>query len=590
MEAVRIHEKNYNIVLYLDNDKFFGYKFNKDNTIEKIDNNVFKYFNVLTCSNNYSILPNENEYKVVLDNETKFKHYYKDGKEDIEMFFKNNGKELISYQQSNATKAIRNISKAFIIGSTTICLSLGAYHLVELHANKPSNVNINKQEVSVENNIAIDELTHDQLIARVANNDITYEDVKSLIYGSNGLSDEEKEFLCNEDYIKDVLEIINESNLVKYDLLSSLQGINIKSYNDYESNVYGYYNPSTPNTIYIKNYNGLTNKTKDTISHESVHMYQYHYCDYEILKEACAEIASEEYFDVYGINAYNDQIIAVKKLMEIIGPKPVFYYTYTGDFSLIDKEVRPYLSDLEYGQFINSLNYDYNNDNVNNSKLKKLNELIAIMYKNKFNKDIKDDVVMNLLNENNQTLVRYYSNERKITPDNSYYLDKENITTLNMTLNAAIMGEYVIAEEEVKEYVSSDKVYEYLKEHNNKGLIRHCTYVDGFKEEKASYKADGVKVSGYLNNEYIKDASEDDLIKKGIILDCEYYFVKDKKRLSSEEYFNNEYDKNNQINYIQNNLKCYKIVANNGEDIEIYVSPTVYLPTVNERLDNTKIK
>lgn len=592
MEIVRIHEKNYDIVLFLDTNNYYGYKFNKDNTIEKIDRNVFKYFNFLTCSSNFSVLPNIGDYKVVLDNNTNFKHFFKNDSEDYEMFFLNNGKEIISYQSIDINRAIRNISKAFIIGSTTVCLSLGAINLVNANESKLTTnaqpiVVVHQEETSQQK---VNEDDEDKLIAKVASSDITYEDVVNLINSSNNLSKEEKEFLINKRLIEDVLKMVNTTNITKYDVLTSLKDLGIEQYSSDEDNVYGYYKSTTPNKIYVKNYNGINSYIKDTISHEYIHLYQYHYCEYEVLKEATAEIISDEYFEESRINAYSRQVIIVKKLMEIIGPEPVWQYTFTGDFSMIEKNIKPYLSEDQYKLFTSCLSYNYDDDSLNEKKFDNLDILLGIIYNNKYNKNIKEDEIISLYDNPNVQVRRYYFNNDYINQDNSYYEDGNNITTTSMTPTAAVVNEYVYVEEEIKEYITNDQIQNYLKTHDNKGLIRHCSYIKNFKEESAKFKDGSIIISGYLDDKYIKEVSEDELVKKGIIIKCEYYYVKDKRYLSTEEYLSEKYDKNNQLNYIINKDKCYNLVFNNEGDFEIYQSSIVSIPTINEKFGNDRVR
>ena len=589
MESIRIHEKNYDIVLFLDNNRFFGYKFNNDNTIEKIDKNVFKFFDFFMCSNNFTVLPNVDDYKVILDNETNFKHYFKGGSEDYQMFFLNNGTEAISYHQNkNIINRIRDISVLFIIGSTTVCLSLGAYYLLESKSN--GLVGNYSNEVISEQQTTIDEQENEVIIAQVASSNITYDDIRSLIHNSNNLSKEEKEFLDNRELICDVLESINTSNITKYDLLNSFKNINISSYSDEMAGVDGYYMPSISNTIFVKNYDGLTSRTKDIIAHEQIHLLQYHYLEYNLLKETTAEIISNEYTKGLSVNAYQKQIILTKILMEIIGPKPIWDYTFTGDFSPVEREVKPYLSDDEYREFLDCIKYDYYNNVDNNSKIDKLNNLLGTLYKNKFNSDIENDQVIKLIESDNKTLRRYYFNKRYINKENSYYEDASQVTSLSMTLNEAVLKEYISVEEEIKEYIPSEQVYQFLKTHDNKGLKRHCMYVEGFKETNACYSDGELKISGYLEEKYYDNVSEDELIKEGIIIKSDYYYIKDTKKLTPKEYFNAEYNSDNKLNYYINRDKCYYVTLNKEGDLEVYFSLRKTLPTINDKSEINKVR
>ena len=601
METVRIHDNNCDIVLYLNNNNYFGYKFNKDNTIEKIDKNIFKYFDFFMCSNNYSVLPSENDYKVILDNETKFKHYFKGGSEDYEMFFLNNGKELISFTKRKSNLNIKNISKCFVIGTVTICLSFGAYQLIELHRSNLSQIQqigtqtlvVDKTHINTSSsniivskqNVDVNEQDEAQVIEQVQSNEITYEDIASLINNSKNLSEEEKIFLNNNKLIEDVLKTINNSSISKYDLLKSFKDIDISSYYGEYDGADGYYKPSTPNVIYIENYDGLTKKTRDTGAHEIIHLLQNHYLEYELLKEATAEIISSEYFDGVNVNAYQDQVFLTKKLMEIIGPECVWNYVITGDFSFIEMQVKPYLDGNDYKMFLDCLNYDYYDEEENKIKTDNLNQILDRLYKNKYNKDVSEDQIILILS-NSSSLVRYYFNGDKINQENSYYEDGNTITASVMTINEAVLNEYVIVEEEIKEFISSDQVYDYLKTHDNKGLTRRCSYIDDFKEIKSTYTDGGVKVTGYLEGNLLTNIDEKELIEKGILLSCKYFYVKDKKRLTPKEFFDGEYDSSNKLNYLPNLEKCYFVTYNNDGEMEVYFSTITDLPTIREKFDN----
>ena len=591
MESIRIHEKNYDIVLYLDKNKFFGYKFNNDNTIEKIDKNVFKYFDFFVCSNNYTVLPGVDDYKVVLDNETNFKHYFKGGSEDYNMFFLNNGTKEISFNQKRTINdLIKNISISFIIGSTTVCLTLGAFNLIQLHTNNVIQPNISTNEVISAEKRDLNEQKEDRLIEQVVSGDITYDDIKNLIYSSSNLNQEEKDYINNEDLLRDVIDTINNYNITKYDLLRSFKDLDIRTYNDGLKEVDGYYIPNTPNIIFIKNYDGLTSETRDIVAHEQIHLLQYHYLDYSLLKEATAEIISNEYNKNSNINAYSDQIYLTKKLMEIIGPDPVWYYVFTGDFTSVEKEVKPYLNDKEYSTFLYCLKYDYYNSQDNKEKIEKLNTLLDTIYKNKYNANIRSDQIIPLLNDKSTNLKRYYFNKRYINRENSYYEDETQVTNISMTLNEAVLKDYIHVIEDVKEYIPDDKIYDYLKSHDNKGLKRHCVYINDFKETSIKYSDKEVRISGYLNGKYYDNVLEKDLIEKGIIINSNYYYIRDKKVLSAEEYFNKKYDPNNKLEYVLNHDKCYFATYSSQGDILIYISTKQELPTISERFENSKVR
>ena len=260
--------------------------------------------------------------------------------------------------------------------------------------------------------------------------ELTSNDLENYIKTSNSLSIEEKEYLYNSDFFKDVLSTINTSEYMKREYLRRFMNIDIKSF-AYDNIRNGFYNPNEPNCLYVAEYNDLNTSTKDTIAHEFVHLCQYHPSKYNFLIEATAEIISNEYFNSTSINAYLEEVKSLKVLMEIIGPEPIWNYVFTGDFSAIKKQVKPYLKDNEYKDFLLCLQID-TEDNISRAiHTKRLNEILDILYFNKNNIDIKNDLVISLTRYKQEVIVRNYFNQRIIDQSHSYYYNlKSDCITL----------------------------------------------------------------------------------------------------------------------------------------------------------------
>lgn len=425
----------------------------------------------------------------------------------------------------------------------------------------------NNQNNCVKNNVVLD--------------DITYQDVYALLYSSKHLTEDEKAFLDNENLINDVLFTINKNNINKRRLLYSLKNIDIHPYTDADEHTLGYYDPSRPNVINVKNYTELGRIKKDTISHEYIHLLQYDYLEYNMLNEACAEIVSSEYFEDAKDSAYSDYIYLTKKLMEIIGPVPVWVYTFTGDFSLIESNVSPYFDKNEYNAFLDCIKSDEDNSYRRHSRVDKLNTLLDTLYKRKYDDYASNDKVIPLLG--NPNLKRYYFNKRLINRENSYYEDGKTITTVSMTMDEAIKNGYVYVEEEIKENIPRERIKNYLVTHYNKGLMRRCVYVQGFSETEVLYRNGKIIVTGHLNCKEYNDVPENQLIEEGVIEDCHYYYVKDKKKLSYDEYKNNKFDPDNKLNFFPDRNKCYEVSLNGTGEVNISLSSKTYLAPIYEK-------
>ena len=85
METIIIENNSFKIFLHCIKDKYFGFRFNRNNSIEQVDKSVFNFFNFIKLSNNKIKLAKYYDYEVYLDKDTNYKHYFKDGIEDFEL-------------------------------------------------------------------------------------------------------------------------------------------------------------------------------------------------------------------------------------------------------------------------------------------------------------------------------------------------------------------------------------------------------------------------------------------------------------------------------------------------------------------------
>ena len=282
-------------------------------------------------------------------------------------------------------------------------------------------------------------------------NDYSTSDFEKNLLASNALSDEEKEYLNNSTFFEDLLPFATTNNTIRdmyeahfKDLIIVPFGKNNKLYN--KAN--GYYSTTYPNHIFIKDYEGINSINKDYIAHEFVHLCQ-NTSGFDLIIEASAEIISSEYFDYASQPQYTDQVKILKKLMEIIGAYPIWYYNFTGDFSLIDKIIRPYLTKNEYEDFLRCLIIDYDNNDVNIENIKKLERYLRILYRCIHNDEIENSEVINLI-DSGTPLVRAYFNTRI---NESYYYDYDNpdieLMYLEDAMNKGIISMYAPKKEEI---------------------------------------------------------------------------------------------------------------------------------------------
>ena len=564
MEEIRIKDKDTNILLYIDNHSYYGYVFSKDNTIHNVDESVCKYFDLFKLSNDCTKLGTKDEYEIFLDNKTGLKHYLCNGIDNIEMLFLNNGIPAILYkdyhdnlQNRKLDQIILNL-KCLIIGGTLLGL-LSSYYIRTLELTKPP------ESIS---RIVFSEYS-----------DFNLKDAHNLIYSSPNLTEEEKNYLYNEDLLNDIFNTIDNRNFEKFSLKRALTDIGIDSYTDksrpYKNSDYytvGYYaaDQQATNTIHMLNYTGLNKTNADILSHEFVHLCQEHNCYYTVIQEACAEIISTEYYGEDMCKAYPNQVKSIKILMEIIGPEPIWHYNFTGDFSKIEEKVKPYLTNKEYDEFLNDLVFNLRKKDIDEKRTSSLNNILPILYKNIYGEDISENKIISLIN-NNKDLTRYYFNSRLINEENSYYIDYQYE---DISLDDAIKNGIVKVLATRERELSRDEALEYIK--NEQIIIeRKIDYSSAsIKIDKESFRNNSVYFTGTIDGIYYEDANIDELYSSGYLNII--YTIKENKILTYEEYISDEI-KQYEIKYLANNNT---IVGNN--QVTALIGKKIYIPPIDE--------
>ena len=419
MEVINIKDGSIDIVLYLNKFSYYGYQY-CGNTVSKLNSISFNLFKL---SNDYKNLGEIDGYHIIYDNETGLKHYYKDGLEDLEKLFYNNGEECVRFL-GNGNRIGKE--RIFRIKRKIITLTLSAFLL------------FNAMTGSF---MAVD------TFADVVSTDYSVSDIYDFIYSSVNLSEDEKAYLYNENFLTDVLAVINESAYMKEKYLSYFNNIDITGEYDWDSlldSVNGYYLESTPSSLYVKEYNGLNNCNMSTVAHEYVHLCQ-NIHGYNVIIEACAEIISNEYFNNAYLDCYFDHVKLVKILMEIIGSKVIWEYNFTADFSEIEAAIKQYLTGEEYDEFLNDLTFNLGDEEGNKVKYDSLINLFSKIYMAKYNANMDDDIVINIIRNGTRSMllhgdrafVRYYFNHRYMNPSDSYYYDDNVYEYHKMSLEEA---------------------------------------------------------------------------------------------------------------------------------------------------------
>ena len=449
METLFIYDEEKHSIVDLENENISGYSFFNDGRIEPINSSVLNVFNSFFLSNNRTELPSEGKYKVILDNETGFKHYFDGDSEDFLMFFDKNGEDVTAYSQViNSKLKEQHIfdrenytvkARAFKVGKTLVKATatglVGA--MLFLAMLNTAHVALNPEEIK--------DYTQ-QPIGRIITDirGYTADDVINKILLSPNLSNEDKKFLCNRDLFDDLLPYINQDSEAKYLLERKLDNLTIKTYDNTGMRSNGFYSTGELNALYIAE-SSVLDYYYDIISHEFMHLLQKNYY-YNVISEACAEIVSQEFFDEALPYSYHEEVKEVKKLMEVIGPVPILKYICADDFAAIEREVIPYFSQEELDEFRAVLHMkscddpDYT-DEENHIQMVKLDHLICELFERKFGYPaIEDDVMQGI---NTDSVGRCYFNSKKQNGQYNYMIHRvDSHITLEQACNYTIVNMY----------------------------------------------------------------------------------------------------------------------------------------------------
>ena len=416
-----IQYKNKIIYVDLKDNRIYGYYYhNKKKHIISL-NTIAILVNSLFDKSKEKFLKQQGEYTVFINKETAYKHFYKDGKEDLLKFFLENGQNGIMYEDkknnknNQRTKSFFNRKKMakYIMGLTLYsALFLSTYKTTTYIISE-----LNSQEIQ-ELEEAATETTDNQYY--------DFESICNAIQLATTLSDQDKNFLYNEELFKAISNTpMTEDRIMS--LEEKLTDIKILPFTeeDKEENktrasqglleTVGYYNPLTPNIFYMEN---LTNQ--DTKTHEFIHLLQDNN-NYYYIREASAEIISNEYYGAL-LDSYKEEAKRIKVLMEIIGTNPIWNVNFSGSEEKLQEFndiLYNNLSYKEYGEITEILTTSPSDKTP--EEMKKINEnldkILANLYNNIYHEPIENNEIIQYIygsnNLNTTNCARHYFQDRE---------------------------------------------------------------------------------------------------------------------------------------------------------------------------------
>lgn len=393
--------------------------------------------NLLKLSENKEYLGKDNEYDVYLDNNSGLKHYFKNGREDIEVTWIHNGEDALIYKGNNKKEQVKKIllkrgTLTTIIISSMLFFSILSNDVLKAKENKSYEV---PYETTVENKVPEKEIIDTISLESMP---ITVFRIEKLIEENNKLTEEEKELAGNTKLLEDIVPYYENTNMnvlipLKFDDLhvkyyyrepEKKQNEN-KDNNGYVGVESAFYSELIPDTLFINTYFGTEDRYDDK-AHEYIHLLQVSH-EYNYISEACAEIISSEYDEKCVYDAYSNPVKNTKILMEIVGPKPIWKLNFNGEDTDLVNIIRTNLEEEKANELIKLLKEKPGKDQIEGLDTD-ITDLLSQMYQNMYGEDMKSNPFIDCLLGNGKMYNRYYFNSDFIEKEAPY--TKEIISTL----------------------------------------------------------------------------------------------------------------------------------------------------------------
>lgn len=443
-DAIILNNKK-EIYLSINENKIEG--FNLDNgVVSDLKEEDIKVLDLFKLSLDKTYLGKENEHDIYLDNKSLFKHYYKDGIEDVKMFCDSNGTDDLLYKTSNFNKYSNEYKfktkdkKTIVMNYKTVCLLLAGITLIG-----------SLSMLSINNGLV------ERLIQN--NTTVTYEELKTSISNNTDLTLEEQEVFLNEKLLNDIIPYYNGTSTA-YFIEHKLQSVDIIEQDELpkimDENTVGWYS-SLNNTITILNceYNNSNENLNDTKSHEYIHFLQSQTVRYEYryICEASAELISCEYYN-YSINSYHQEVNNLKILMEIVGPEPIWKLNFSGDDTDLKNIILSNLNEEDANRLLTLLGTHYEDyTKISNDIHNEMRTLLEKLYFNIYNESVSENKFINGI-YNNHLRDRYYFNSDLIETKQPYITDTNIIIKDN---NEYVFGYKVDAKITYSQYLEFKK-------------------------------------------------------------------------------------------------------------------------------------
>ena len=365
-------------------------------------------------------IENKDGYDIYLD-KTGNKRFFKNNLEDFQKLILENSTQAVVYQNTSVndnSSESRNIefkSKKtpmrlyIILTCEAVVLVAEVLYGIQMYIKQNTN---NIEEIN-----DLETVQQEQIIEP-----ITLNEMLKKINDSPYLTEKQKKYFSNKDFLEDVLyyadpKFKKELNSIYSDYIQIRYFTEKQKKEKPDSS--GFVNSAHPNIIYL--YDESDEIFYYAVSHEFAHTNQFHPHIYRYIDEASAEIIKAEYFNEEE-KAYKDARINLAILMEIIGPEPVMKLNFKGDLEPFENLIKSYLSEEDANTLLNEYKkhaqekieiidgVEYKYESADHEKVR---ELLIKLYKNMNpGKSIEDDDVIDyIINNHDIPIQRYYFNQ-----------------------------------------------------------------------------------------------------------------------------------------------------------------------------------
>lgn len=521
-----INYKNKIIYVDLKDNDLLCYYYHNNKKRNISITTVLELFKSLFDKSKEEFIKQDGNYSIFVNKETGYKHFYKDGKEDILKFFLTNGTDGLLCKGTDINDKYLKVRK-FVSKKTNIVIVLSLILATAISSSTKINSVNQDKEVQQE----MEELDSASLETEY-NEYYDFTSLSNAIKSPANVGNLSKDILYNEELIKDICNTPMSEDRIKSleEKVTDIEIIPFTEEDDLDNLVkiqqglgltLGYYNKLEPNIIHVKDYADYS-----TIYHEFAHLLQAN-SEYSYIQEACAEIIAHEYFGCE-IDKYKEEVKRMQVLMEIIGGEAIWNINFSGDDSKFDNIILENIPIEEYGELYGILIIPFNI--LTEQDREKLNaafdKILSDLYSNIYHEPIEDnEVIQNIYKvgydknlRTNMKNQRHYFNDIDDSFDIADFVYSEY-----MTFQEAEDKGLIEVEMEVSSHVdiTEEEYKERLK--NNQDAYSGYEPLEGIKSKLNPETLEHAWIEEANGKEYTtEEALEQGLIRK------RYYYIDDR--------------------------------------------------------------